>query len=302
MKAGFGRREIQVELPTSTIYCKGTGKCINEILDRIYASVIIWEEGDLRGAFFTFDLLAVPSSFTATLRRRLESLGFNSEAVALNATHTHTAPTFCQFRGIEEIENFENKMEEICLKAVEEAQEDMEETTPYWGKSLCNLNVNRREIGRIAQINDLNAPSGNVDPEVTVLMFRRRRRPSIILVNYAAHPLTITNNPYVISADYPGRLVRYLEKTHKVYAQFLQGAAGNANIKIHGDDEVSWKAARILGEKVSEAIKRLKEISLTEVKAEVRRVNLPLDIDGTLRDQRKELNRLDGDHSWRSGP
>ncbi|MBM4085317.1 MAG: hypothetical protein FJ272_11050 [Planctomycetes bacterium] len=85
-------------------------------------------------------------------------------------------------------------------------------------------------------INSVGAPSGLTDPDVTVARVETADRRVGLLLNYAAHPITMTKNPPVISADYPGAASRYLELDGAaVHAQFLQGTCGNLNMKIHGD-------------------------------------------------------------------
>ncbi|GEM_PF-3928650 len=289
MKAGFGREEIRLNLPISHIWSRlEEDGLVREQLDPLFAHVIAWREKDIKGTFITLDVLAIPYSFTKEVRRELKDKGFNSHAISITATHSHTTPTFRWFRGCPKIKGLREEIKRAILKAIEEAEEDMEEAELYWGKSECDINVNRRQIGRVSEVNDIHAPSGDVDKEVVVLKFKRKKG-DILLINYSAHPITITKNPLVVSADYPGKLVEYLERQIKgTRVQFLQGACGNQNVKIHGDQSTSELVGKILGEKVKDALKDLQKISGSKVKASIERIKLPLDIQGTLKDLERE--------------
>ncbi len=293
MRAGFGREEIRIKLPIFHVWSKMREKGeVRKQLDPLYASLTLWEEDKMRGVFITLDVLAIPYDFTEEMQKELEKRGFNPEAISLTATHSHTTPTFRWIRGAPEIEGLREEVRRAILKAIENAEKDMEKADLYWGKSECNINVNRRQIGRLGEINDINAPSGEVDKEVVVLVFRREKG-DIILVNYSAHPLTITENPLVISADYPGKLVNFLEReVAGAKAQFLQGACGNQNIKIHGDENSSRKVGETLGDKVKEVLKNLRRIREENFEAKIEKVKLPLDIEETLKDAEREKESL----------
>jgi len=289
LKAGFAREELKIDLPFPTIYSKCGGELADTMVSPVYSSVTAWEYEDTRGAFVTLDLLSVPCSFTGRLRNKLKDLQFAPQAVLVSATHTHTAPTFVRFRGCQETEPFLKEITRATLKAAERASKDLLPARLYHGKTDCFLNVNRREIGRVGQVNDVEAPSGEVDPEVVVLCFRKEKG-DILLVNYAGHPLTTTGKPRIISADYPGALVKYVEEQRPgSRCQFLQGASGNVNIKIHGEPEVTGKVAEILGNKVLETTEKLKEIQVDKVDAVVKKINLPLDIETTLKEAKDLL-------------
>jgi hypothetical protein len=282
MKAGFAREKIKLAPPLYTLYSRFDNQPVHKILDPLYSHCTVWEHKKVKGAIFTLDMLAVPWSFTREIRKKLEKRGFAPQAVSITASHSHTTPNFLKLRECRENPGLKEEIKKACLQAVSKAEKNMSECTLFHSKINCGLNVNRREIGRLKDINDINAPSGNVDPEVKILHFKNEKN-NILLINYSGHPITLTSDWKVISADYPGRMIKHLENTLPyTHAQFLQGPCGDVNIKIHGDESVCEKAGKLLAEKVKESLQQETKIILAEPSVCIRTFFLPLDIQGTL--------------------
>ncbi|MBT4822223.1 MAG: hypothetical protein HON70_41330, partial [Lentisphaerae bacterium] len=124
------------------------------------------------------------------------------------------------------------------------------------GTASVAINVNRREIGRMRAVNDLAAPSGLVDPLVHVLRISQSGSARVgLMVNYTAHPLTMARDVPLISADFPGQAMQQLESTVSIaHAQFLQGCAGNVNVKISGGEQEAARAGELLAKGVLTAV------------------------------------------------
>ena len=250
------------------------------------AFATVWECGGCRGAFITIDVLGIPLKFTRELRESLATKGFSPQAVLVNATHTHTSPTFVSMARIcRDCPEFYDEALRAALKAVDRAIEDLSSAALEVCNSSCPISLNRRQIGRLCDINDIGAPSGEVDDRLTVLRLKRSRG-DILLVHYAAHPLTVWADPFVISADYPGRLVDAVERMCPgSRCQFLQGTCGNVNLKIHGDDKTSDIVADMLAHRVMHSLENPRSIAVDSVKCTLGEVSLPLDRAGTLEDR-----------------
>jgi len=143
---------------------------------------------------------------------------------------------------------------ERIVKSVKAAMGSAEKASLGYGTVETDLNVNRIKIGRLRDINDLDAPSGPVDGRVKVVRLDLvESGRTALLVSFACHPLTVTADTFLISADYPGRLCSKLEALPEVcFAQFLQGCGGNMNPKIHGASAVTDKYADLLALKVGQ--------------------------------------------------
>lgn len=88
------------------------------------------------------------------------------------------------------------RLEAEIAECVSEAASDLRPAGVGFGRVELDLNVNRREVGRMLDVNDLNAPAGLTDREAGMIFIRQegRSNPSVI-VNYAAHPLTMGGLP-----------------------------------------------------------------------------------------------------------
>jgi hypothetical protein len=85
--------------------------------------------------------------------------------------------------------------------------------------------------GKMLWRNETRIPTAPVDPTVMVLQVSGEDgSPIAILVNYACHPVVLGPENLDYSADYPGEMMRIVEKTFPgSVAMFLQGGAGNIN-------------------------------------------------------------------------
>lgn len=254
LMAGFGRADISPDDPVATIYTrKDPAKRTSRIVAPLYARTTYLSCGDQQIAIISCDLLGLDGTFCSTLRRRISAFGIPEHCIAINCSHTHTAPqTFFLRNVLMADDEYMQKLGERIVKSVKAAMGRVEKASIGYGTVETNLNVNRIKIGRLRDINDLNAPSGPVDDRIKVVrldLLESRR--TALLVSFACHPLTVTLDPLLISADYPGRLCSKLETLPDVcFAQFLQGCGGNMNPKIHGASAVSDKYADLLALKV----------------------------------------------------
>jgi hypothetical protein len=88
------------------------------------------------------------------------------------------------------------------------------------------LNGNRRE------------PAGPMDEDLTILSLLRERD-SALVASYSAHPVIVAELDHsVISADFPGDVIRRIESSGP-FAMFLQGALGGVDVLFWEDRSVS---------------------------------------------------------------
>jgi len=295
LEIGFARCDITPDQERQTIYHRAGRKVDNStpIRDRLYARATVFKSGDQAVALVTLDMLTVAAPFRARVTARLAGHGVPPEQVVLCATHTHTAPTGVNFRGVEAMpESYVSLLESKGVEVVLSALQSAELAEIAFGKTTANLNVNRREIGRMADINDLNAPTGNVDDDVTVARIRiAKDGHTAWLFNYAAHPLTMkcADGPQ-ISADYPGRAVAHLESAGGAdFAQFLQGCAGNLNVKISGGEAEAVRAGRLLADAVLAAGEALEPSGSSDLRGAIETVRIPWERIPTLEEARAAL-------------
>jgi len=279
-KVGFAKRDITPETERQTIYHRSGSldDTKTPIRDRLFARATAFRSGNQISVWVTTDLLCVGSKLREAVTARLNRRGVQSDKIALCATHTHTSPTVVKFHGVDPTpESYLRYAESQIADAVFEALASVRPARISFGKANVDLSVNRRQIGRMSEINDINSPTGLVDNEVIVAVVELEgEQKSGVLFNYAAHSLAMSRNRSQISADYPGRAVRYLEGEGGFgFAQFLQGCAGNLNIKFHGDEEEADMAGKWLGQAVLGAAASAEPSASSEVCMVTETVRLP---------------------------
>lgn len=279
LEVGFATRDITPVAERQTIYhSKGVSTRETPVRDPLYARCVACRRGAQTAAWVTVDLLCVSGELRQHVVDALAGQEWVGAGLVLGATHTHTAPSIINFHGREPTpDSYLSRFTEQTADAVREALETTSPATVSFGCSTANISVNRREIGRMRDINDLNAPTGLVDRGVRVVRIDfDDRRGAALLFNYAAHPLTMAEGVPLISADFPGQATRILEERDSVlHAQFLQGCAGNVNVKISGNEHQAETAGRILAEAVLEAAEAAEPSASCELRTACRTVRLP---------------------------
>lgn len=253
LHAGFGSAEITPTNHRETLYHRRQGKADAEtpIKDPLFARATAFSDGEQMAVWLTLDLLCVDSPLRTRISDALASIGVTVDSLTVCATHTHTAPSVISFHS--RYPTHEQTFERIVSGAITAVSRAVESVVPCevaYGEAPVAINVNRREIGRMREVNDLAAPTGLVDPLAHVLRISQVGTGRMgLLINYTAHPLTMAKGVPLISADFPGQAVRkLLDREDIVHAQFLQGCAGNINVKISGDEHEAALAGSLLAE------------------------------------------------------
>jgi len=297
---GFAARDITPERDRRTLYDAPVGDprpTRDEdvpVRDRLHARATVIGREEPFAAFVTLDLLCVTGDLRSRIIARLQDLPVPPENIVLSATHTHTAPSVVHFRGFYPTpEEYLNLVASEAAEAIRAACHSRTSAQIAFGKTRLDASVNRRQIGRLRAVNEMKSPTGLVDPEVVVARIGGSGANCMgVLFNYAAHPLTMCARAPLISADYPGRAVRVLEEHGVGFAQFLQGCAGDVNVKIWGDEEEANAVGCVLASAVMDAAKGAVSSTSTDLSAVARRIRLPLGPVPTSEDVRDTLERL----------
>lgn len=276
LEVGFAKTDITPRDVRHTLY-HHIGDPMGEetpIRDDLFARATAFRVGGDVAIWVTADLLCVSTTVRNRVIERLAEQGLAPERVALCATHTHTAPSVVPFHGRPATPDaYLDRLADSLVGVATEALQNASPATIGFAKTEVDLNVNRREIGRMSVINDSDAATGLVDDELLVAKVESEAGVGLLL-NYAAHPLTMSERVPQISADFPGRTVGRLEAdSSTVFAQFLQGCAGNLNMKMHGDEEQAEQVGGALAEAV--AMAAVTESDVTGIRMAAETVRLP---------------------------
>ena len=278
LEVGSAKRDITPKIPRQTLY-HARGMAMDEsvpIRDRLWVRATAFRCGDAAALWATADVLCVDSALRAQVLDRLADTGVPADNVVLSATHTHTAASVVDFHGREPTPPaykawLADRFADACREALERAAPAMLRT----GQARVDFSVNRREAGRMMQVNDIAAPTGLVDDVARVACLTGDAGRSL-LVNYAAHSLTMIERVPQISSDFPGRMAQRLEAEPGVcFAQFLQGCTGNINVKIHGDEAEANRVGHGLAEAALACLGSAPEQEVTDLRMAARRVRLP---------------------------
>ena len=180
------------------------------------------EPGDPTTALVVADLIGIAPHDALAIRRSIErELAIPASAVLFATTHTHGGPSTDERNGDSaEVRAF---VANLCDRAVACTAEAMRTMVPArmvlkFGRE-ATIGKNRRR------------PGGVVDPAVQTVRIEDATGDVIgIVCSYACHPVTLGPDNRLLTADYPGAVVRTLEAAYPgAIGLFVTGCAGQIN-------------------------------------------------------------------------
>ena len=237
------------------------------VLDPLSARAIVFESGGRRVCIVILDLTIVTQDYSERIRAAIaERTGVAPEAIMVQATQTHSAPSLGHFmldpdfplktngateylRGAERA--YGDRAAAAAVEAAVEAAGRLQPARIGLGRGvLGDLAFNRRGIRRDGTITmpartgrekrpfgntDVCYLEGPIDPEVGVCCVQdANRRPLAFLLHYTCHPVNAFSNRdtyRAVSADWPGAWTREMELRFGSDAVPLvvNGCCGNIN-------------------------------------------------------------------------
>ncbi|MEX0675940.1 MAG: neutral/alkaline non-lysosomal ceramidase N-terminal domain-containing protein [Pirellulales bacterium] len=225
-KVGFGKRDIT---PTAPMPMWGYGArhdlLSQGVLEPLLAKAIVIEAGDERLAIMGLDIGRGPTeAMMEQIRKEVaEKAGVGN--VMISGSHTHHGPVI----ELEDKDDFgkgrfddavaySKRLRELLIEAIVEAKNNLQPARMGIVKKDLTLNRNRHT----------KMTPKPTDPMLAVMRFDSADgKPLAILVNYAAHPVTMPEELLKFSPDYPGHLQNHVESALRSNCVFMQGAAGD---------------------------------------------------------------------------
>ena len=207
------------------------------MLDPLYARVLVLKSDISSLAIVALDLgRTFGDEQMADLRARVKAES-GIDHVIFAASHTHTGPTPLNKKYIKAgSDRWETKALDAIARSINEASK---KAVPYRiaaGKGATYIGHNRQDQiagGRWIGRNANRLRTSPMDPIVQVLRLDDTDgKPIAVVVNYAAHPVVLDSvNGTEYSADFPGAMAEYMEKTlpGNPVCLFIQGACGDIN-------------------------------------------------------------------------
>ncbi len=254
----------------------------------LHARILLFQHVDEQGrktslALVSADLLWWGSDRVPELKKRIRAR-WAADEIILTSTHTHSGPQtstlFAPSLGKPEMD-YIVLLEDRLLKGVSAAAGRLEPVAVEWGKGSCSIGIYRRT--RNGDVIDFGPnPNGPVDHDLNVIRFTaENHRVKAILVHYACHPVTTTDN--FVSSEFTGFAMDRLEQSlgEETVAAFLQGTCGDINPSVHGqfctggDAEVT-RLGHILADDVQRALENMETLQSKALASKTVHLNIPL--------------------------
>lgn len=253
------------------------------IADPLFVRALVMTDGCAEAVLAVLDVEGIDDAFRDNVRQELRCLGFDPSLVMVTATHTHSGP-----RGLLSCDQyFDSAYAELVrtrtVEAIEAARSAKMPVCAYVTRTqVREVATNRFDIG------------ASCDTELISLHFVGiTGSRAAIIVNYACHPTVLGENNLLISADFPGYMLRVLEERYPSSVPiFWNGAAGDISTRFVRKASTFEEAERI-GRKVADAVTNseldLVPVNTSPIRGCKRVVRLPKRVIPTEAEARKQL-------------
>ncbi|MGZ5514593.1 MAG: hypothetical protein ACXW2O_05765 [Candidatus Aminicenantales bacterium] len=217
LTVGYGERVVT---PPLGVDLAGYGFYLDRkaasILDDLKCRAVHLKSGDRSLLLIGCDVIGFTIGDADAIRGRIAAAhGLPREAVLLAATHTHCGPATQPMPGLGDIDPaYMRRLRALILEAAAEAVSAPRPAEfSYALEAVEPLGYNRRK-----------KDFSGIDPVLKAAIFRTPDR-KLYLLSYACHAVVFGRKSHV-SADWPGAVVREIERTgHR--AVFFQGFCGD---------------------------------------------------------------------------
>jgi neutral ceramidase len=205
-------------------YGNRKGQPIGVVHDSLWVRTFVLENGAVKTAIVSCDLLIIPPEVTIKLKEELAKIGWSWQQIFMGATHTHNSMGAWGKRYIGELfagkydQNIVNFIAKSIVQSIQKAQQNVEPATYNYNQ------INAHEF----VFNRLVKEQGTEDPLFRMLTFTTQKGKRASLVTFAAHSTTLSDSVMQLSRDYNGILVDKLARENGLeQAVFMSGCVGS---------------------------------------------------------------------------
>ena len=293
--AGVARRIIT---PPTGVELAGLGYYLNRAAERVRddlnaTALVIGDEKDDCVAVIAVDLMYNDAEFTRSIRAQVAAqTSLRAEAICVNSSHSHSAPTAGFIRGAGEINS--EYLRFAAAKAAEAAIEAWKSRRP------AMLRVGEDELAGMTF--NRTRENGPLDTRVSVLRADAADgKPLAVAVNFHSHCTAhMEVDLHAVGRDWPGEVVDKIEVALPgAMAMYWQGTCGDVNFRReYNGTERRFEPARALTAVALEAWEGARPVEPQGVRASILKVVLP-----TRRWTREEISRdrEEGLHRLKTG-
>ena len=266
-------------------------------LDDVVVSCAVFSHADRTVVLVAADVVSFSRAEVTRIKREIShTVSLPADHIMLAASHTHSGPAVSDLQGMGEIDHA--YCAALRQTIVETASAAVRHRAP------ARLTVTERSVPGIGTIRE-GPKAGSVAPNDTLAVLKVLHAETDALIGlmftYACHPVTLGNQNYRFSAEYPGVVRRIVGDRTGIEPLFLLGAAGDINPSglVHRKADSGGEAEmRRIGELLAEAVMSMiaddtpdaarRAVPVDRVRAACTRVPLP-----TIPLTRRELNASD---------
>lgn len=276
-----------------------------DVHDELLAKALVIDNGDVRIAMVTCDLIAVPESIANAVKARIqERCGISPECVMVNATHTHSGAGVSNLLGTGEDEGYTTWLPlkvadavELAIKRMQPARAGfasvMEDRISFYRRWLMKDGTVRMNPG--LNNPDLVRPMGEIDPELAMMYVEGvDGTPISVVASFSLHYVG-TGSVGEVSADYFGQFFNLMR--HYLGGNCVPILWNAASGQINNND---YSGERIWRDRGHPRARRMANVLAGHVLTEIQLMDLDEElaleaVTGTLEFSRKVITETDLD-------
>jgi len=246
-KAGFAKVDITPQKPTPMWGYGARHDALSKgTLDPLYAKAVVIQAGGEKLALVGLDLGRSPTGAMMPRIRKAVKETSGVGYLMIVGSHTHYGPVIelLDKEGMgkgkyDDAVAYAAEFEQKVIDVINKAAGDMRDVKIGWASKESQYNRNRH----------WKSEPKPLDKELAVIRLDDTSgKPFVILVNFAAHPTSLSPAQCLFSAEYPGQMMNAVEAGLDTNCVFMQGASGDLSANKHGNDSIETYGKAIAAE------------------------------------------------------